>query len=132
VPQTATWRVVDDKIGCAYRKSKSMGDRDEGRQVVARGTVTGVRDGEWIAVDVPARISTVRFLPIEKEGEILFEHMRTPFKYLKEGGGGQNKDPEPHHIVAELDICEHCGLHKERHTRVGGVALISALVPPFC
>ena len=95
-----------------------MGDRDEHTYVGARGTVTGVRDGEWIAVDVPGVGG--RFLPMEIEGDILFE--RTPFKYLKEGGGGQNKDPEPHHIVAELDICEHCGLHKERHTRVGGDA----------
>ena len=127
--QTTTWLVSDYEMGVAYRKSKNMGHRDEAnRGPDARGTVIGVRDGEWIAVDVPG--VGRRFLPIEKEGEILFE--RTPFKYLKEGGGGQNEDPEPHHIVAELDICEHCGLHKEGHTRVGGDALISALVPPFC
>ena len=60
--------------GVAYRKSKSMADRDEDNRGPDAGTkVTGLRDGGWIVVDVSG--VGKRFLPMEHNGDVIFERI---------------------------------------------------------
>lgn len=68
MPQAPTWLA---KYAVAYRKSKSMADRDEDNRVDAGTRVTGLRDGGWIVVDVSG--VGKRFLPIEQDGDTLFD-----------------------------------------------------------
>ena len=61
------------------------------------------------------------------DGENTFHREFVGFKLNPEwkekasDGGGQNEEPASHQIVEELGICDHCGLHKDKHNIVGGM-----------
>ena len=82
-----TWLA---KYGVAYRKSKSMADRDEDNRGPDAGTkVTGLRDGGWIVVDVSG--VGKRFLPIEQDGDTLFDAVQVKNQNLNIPFGFRNR-----------------------------------------
>ena len=108
-----------------------MEDRDEENGGPrGRGQVTGVQNGDWIAVDVPS--VGERFLPIKKEGEILFERFFKHRKYTCHDGSEQDADPPPDQLLppgTDFSACRHCNRPKEEHTRSGWVDMESTQVP---
>jgi len=69
----ATAYPVSIPSGIAYRFSKKLTNRDDTMKGALYGdTIFGVVEGSWLAV-TPATAGNLRYLPLEKDGEILLE-----------------------------------------------------------